>query len=96
MAQHPNFDTSHPSGLTVKWQDKQKLKLATVLRTKEGGTSDTTCTIRLLNSSDEVDVLIKNLTSCMTNHPVDIPTSAKDIDPNALESLQSHKDLERL
>eukprot|EP00957_Ditylum_brightwellii_P053205 4034278-Ditylum_brightwellii.AAC.1 len=55
MAQQPNLDTSYPFRLTVKWQDKHKLKLATVLRTNEGGIPDTTCTIRLLNNSEEID-----------------------------------------
>eukprot|EP00957_Ditylum_brightwellii_P147186 11207913-Ditylum_brightwellii.AAC.1 len=32
----------------------------------------------------------------MTNDPADIPTSVKDIDPNAMESLLTHEDLEKL
>eukprot|EP00957_Ditylum_brightwellii_P105934 8080056-Ditylum_brightwellii.AAC.1 len=96
MAQQPNFDSCYPFGLTVKWQDKQKLRLATVLRTNEGRPSDTTCTIRLLNSTKEVNVPIKDLSPCTTNNPADIPTSVKDIDPNAMESLLTHEDSEKL
>eukprot|EP00957_Ditylum_brightwellii_P067590 5130900-Ditylum_brightwellii.AAC.3 len=56
MAQQPNFDSSYPSGLTVKLLEKLKLRLQTVVRTNEGEPQDTTCTISLLNNTKEVDV----------------------------------------
>ena len=68
------------------------MRLTTVLRTNEGGPQDTTCTIRLLNRTKEVDVHIKDLFPCITNNPTDIPTSVKDIDPNAMELLLTHED----
>eukprot|EP00957_Ditylum_brightwellii_P023258 1754905-Ditylum_brightwellii.AAC.1 len=37
VAQKPNFDSSYPSGLTVKLKNKQTLKLATVIWTNEEG-----------------------------------------------------------
>eukprot|EP00957_Ditylum_brightwellii_P092448 7039938-Ditylum_brightwellii.AAC.1 len=63
VTQQPSFDISYPAGLTVKWQNKQKTKLATVLRKNEGGTSENMCTIRLLNSKEEVNVPVKTLTT---------------------------------
>eukprot|EP00957_Ditylum_brightwellii_P204672 15340361-Ditylum_brightwellii.AAC.1 len=72
------------------------LKLATIIWTNEGGSPDSTCTIRLLNSNEEVDVPTKDLSPYMTNNPANIPTSVKDIDPNAMESLLTHEDLEKL
>eukprot|EP00957_Ditylum_brightwellii_P115979 8846961-Ditylum_brightwellii.AAC.1 len=66
------------------------------MRTNEGGSPDLTCTIRPLNSNEEVDVPIKDLSPCTTNNPADIPTSVNDIDPNAMESLLTHEDLEKL
>eukprot|EP00957_Ditylum_brightwellii_P030539 2313144-Ditylum_brightwellii.AAC.1 len=96
VAQQPNFDSSYLSGFTMKWKEKQKLRLATVLRTNERGSVDPTCIITLLNSNKELKVPIKDFPPCTTNDPADITTYAKDINSNAIESLLTHEDLEKL
>eukprot|EP00957_Ditylum_brightwellii_P212332 15367190-Ditylum_brightwellii.AAC.2 len=99
MAQPPTFDTSYPAGMTVKWQDKQKLQLATMVSSNEGETADDQepqYQIRVLNTKKLITVPASSLSTCTTTDPADVPTSSKDIDPNAMETLITKEDLDKL
>eukprot|EP00957_Ditylum_brightwellii_P133528 10180489-Ditylum_brightwellii.AAC.1 len=57
---------------------------------------DPACRIRLLNSKVELSVPVSDNLSCSTPVPADIPLTEKDIDPNAMETLMTKDDLEKL
>eukprot|EP00957_Ditylum_brightwellii_P020465 1542624-Ditylum_brightwellii.AAC.2 len=54
------------------------------------------CQIRVLNTKDPITVLASSLSPCTTTDPADIPINSKDIDPNAMETLITKEDLDKL
>eukprot|EP00957_Ditylum_brightwellii_P201134 15324200-Ditylum_brightwellii.AAC.1 len=95
VAQQPTYDTSYPSGFTVRWNQNGKPVLATVIGSADNSEDDQ-CKIRLLNSTIKHAVPISTSSSLTTADPADIPQHSADIDPNALESMISKEDLELL
>eukprot|EP00957_Ditylum_brightwellii_P053753 4072207-Ditylum_brightwellii.AAC.1 len=99
VAQQPTYDTSYPAGLIVKWKDHGGIKLATVVESAQEELKDgvnPACTIRVLNATDPITVPASSLSPCTFPDPADIPTSAKEIDPNAMNVLISKEDLDKL
>eukprot|EP00957_Ditylum_brightwellii_P165512 12600802-Ditylum_brightwellii.AAC.1 len=95
VAQQPTYDTSYPLGLTVKWKQNRKTKLATVIWPASKW-QDSHCKVRVLNSTDEYSVLISTLSPIDHLDPADIPWHSIDIYPEGLELLLSKEDLEKL
>eukprot|EP00957_Ditylum_brightwellii_P072313 5496422-Ditylum_brightwellii.AAC.1 len=96
MAQQPTYGTSFPAGLTVKWKDGKKTKLATVIHSNEGDKENPACTIQVLSTPDEITVPATNLEACTSPDPADIPLVDSDIDPNAMNTIVSMEDITQL